>query len=71
MLYRIGRFPVIMVGIVIELIAGALCAGAVSIEMFLVARFLLAVGASGRWASGFVLCMINKNRLKPMTHIFC
>lgn len=52
---KFGRRPIIFIGIVIELLAGFSCAFSVSIEHFIVSRFFLAVGQTGRWATGFVL----------------
>lgn len=46
-----------MIGIVIEILAGLSCAFSYSIIQFLVSRFFLSLGQTGRWATGFVLIL--------------
>ncbi|KAI1287049.1 hypothetical protein HDE_10630 [Halotydeus destructor] len=58
--FRLGRFPVIMAAVVIEITAGLMSAMSVSIEMYILSRFLLAFGHAGRWTTGFVLSKLNQ-----------
>ncbi|RWS14788.1 organic cation transporter protein-like isoform X1 [Dinothrombium tinctorium] len=54
---RWGRLPIIWLGFLIEILAAASCTFSFNIYQYLISRFLLAFGASGRWASGFVLIL--------------
>lgn len=54
---RIGRRPVILAGIAIEIIAGSISAISPSIWLFVLSRFLLAIGNGARWGTGFVLLL--------------
>lgn len=54
---KYGRFPVVFGGIIIEVLSGLLSAFSVSIEMYIVSRFFLAVGNAARWGSGFVIIL--------------
>lgn len=52
---KYGRLPVLWATIIMELIAGLSCAFSVSIVQFMISRFILAVGAYGRYLTGFML----------------
>ena len=54
---KYGRRPVIMIGIVIEILAGLSSAFSYSIYQFLASRFFLSLGQTGRWATGFVIIL--------------
>ncbi|RWS18389.1 organic cation transporter protein-like protein, partial [Leptotrombidium deliense] len=50
-----GRLPIIWGSFFVEIIAAISLTFSVNIYQYLISRFFLAVGASGRWATGFVL----------------
>jgi OCT family organic cation transporter-like MFS transporter 4/5 len=54
---KYGRRLVIMGGIVIEVIAGFSCAFSYSWIQFLISRFFLSLGQTGRWSTGFVIIL--------------
>lgn len=47
-----GRLPVLWVAIILETVAGLSCAFSFSIYQYMISRFILAVGAYGRYLTG-------------------
>ena len=54
---RIGRFPIVFGGVIVEVVAGLMSAASVNVYMYLTSRFLLAMGNAARWGSGFVIVL--------------
>lgn len=54
---KVGRFPIVFGGVIVEVIAGVMSALSVNIWMYLGSRFLLAMGNAARWGSGFVIVL--------------
>lgn len=54
---RVGRFPIVFGGIILEVVAGFMSALSINIWMYLGSRFLLAMGNAARWGSGFVIVL--------------
>jgi len=56
---KYGRLPVLWAAVVLEIIAGLSCAFSFSIHQYMISRFLLAIGAYGRYLSGFMLGLLS------------
>src|SRR5205807_1034138 len=54
---KVGRFPIVFCGIILEVLAGFLSVISPNIWVYLVSRFFLAVGNVARWGSGFVIIL--------------
>ena len=54
---KYGRRPIILLGIVIEILAGFSSAFSYSWIQFLISRFFLSLGQTGRWSTGFVIIL--------------
>ena len=54
---KVGRFPIVFGGVILEVLAGIMSALSVNIWMYLGSRFLLAMGNAARWGSGFVIVL--------------
>lgn len=54
---RIGRRPVVLTGVTIEILAGILSAASPGIWVMIVSRYLLAIGNGARWGTGFVILL--------------
>lgn len=54
---RVGRFPIVFGGVILEVLAGFMSVFAVNVYMYLGSRFLLAMGNAARWGSGFVIVL--------------
>lgn len=54
---RVGRFPIVFGGVILEVMAGFMSALSVNVYMYLGSRFLLAMGNAARWGSGFVIVL--------------
>lgn len=54
---KVGRFPIVFGGVIIEVLAGILSAISPNVSVYLVSRFFLAVGNAARWGSGFVIIL--------------
>ncbi|XP_015794157.1 solute carrier family 22 member 3-like [Tetranychus urticae] len=52
---KYGRLPVLWTAVVTEIVAGLSCAFSISIYQYMISRFVLAIGAYGRYLTGFML----------------
>ena len=54
---KIGRFPIVFGGIILEVLAGTVSVIAPNMTVYLISRFFLAMGNAARWGSGFVIVL--------------
>lgn len=66
---KYGRLPVLWTAVILELLGGLSCAFSFSIYQYMISRFILAIGAYGRYLSGFMLGKLNKLNFKSLIHL--
>jgi MFS family permease len=68
---KYGRLPVLWAAVVMESLAGLSCAFSFSIYQYMASRFILAIGAYGRYLTGFMLGNNRPNLFRSLSSNLC